>query len=95
MGDYGAFFSEFATTTGELRIYLSPAIDADKVGDGAVVGTFGFWRKETARQFPHSPMVLYAFTAFALVRARLVGTGALCQVFLDFAFHISPPTRCT
>jgi hypothetical protein len=61
-------------------MHLSPAVDADKVGNGAIVGAFSFWRKEAAGQFSHPPVILQAFAAFALARAGFVGASALCQI---------------
>jgi hypothetical protein len=55
-------------TLGTPRVMgrLPSAGDADKVGNGAIVGAFGFRWEEAAGQFSHPPMVMQAFAAFAL-----------------------------
>jgi hypothetical protein len=67
LGACGAFFGALVAMACELRVRLSFAVDANKMGDGAVVGAFSFRREEAARQFSHAPVILYAFAAFTLV----------------------------
>ena len=74
---------------GESRLAL--AVDADKVGDGPVVGALRFRREKAARQLAHAPMVADTLTALALSRAGLVGAGALGQIVVYSALHILHP----
>jgi len=67
---------------------LAPAVDADEMGDGAVVGALRLRREDAAWQLAHPPVVADALAAFALSRAGLVGAGALCQILFYFALHI-------
>jgi hypothetical protein len=69
---------------------LSLAVNANKMGDGAIIRALCLGRKETAWQFPHPPVVANAITAFTLSRARLVGARAFCSILVDVTLHIFP-----
>ncbi len=62
--------------------------DFNKPGKGAVVGLFHLWGEDTGREFIILQVVGDAFTAFALSGAGLVGTGALCLIDFNLAFHL-------
>ena len=67
---------------------LSLAVNADEMGDGAVIRALRFWWKEATWQFAHTPVVADALAALAFSRARLVGAGTLGSILVYFALHI-------
>lgn len=67
---------------------LSPAVDANKMGNGAIIRALRLGREETAWQFSHPPVVTDTIAAFTLSRARLVGARAFCSILVYVALHI-------
>lgn len=77
--------------TAELDVSSGAAerlrMQANEMGEGAIVRSLCFRWKETAGQLSVLPVIRDAFATLPFSRARLVGTGAVRAVLLKFAFH--------
>jgi hypothetical protein len=58
--------------------------------EAAVVGFFDCRGETAAGKLSHFKVILQAIAANALIVARVIGTGAVLQIFLFFTFHDIP-----
>ena len=65
-----------------------PTVRCNKPFDRPVVRTLYISGENTRRELSHTPVILYAFTAFSFARTGFIGTITAILVRLEiFAFH--------